>query len=60
MHYIISDIHGKAIAGYLKEEPLQTFCFKALGNNKTADEIIGEMKDSTIARLIPDYGVETI
>lgn len=46
----------KAVAACLKEEPLQKFCFKALGNNLTAAEIIKDMPDSTIGRLINDYG----
>lgn len=45
----------KAVAGYLKSEPLQTFCFKALGNNLTAAEIIGDMPDLVISRWIEDY-----
>ncbi len=47
----------KAVAGYLKEEPLQKFCFKALGNSRTATEILKDISDSTIVRLIGDYPV---
>ena len=47
----------KALAGYLKVEPLQTFCFKAIGNNMTAAEIISGMPDSAIGRLIEDYRI---
>ena len=47
----------KALAGYLKEEPLQIFCFKAIGNNLTAAEIINGMPDSAIGRLIEDYRI---
>ena len=45
----------KCLAGYLRNEPLQKFCFKAIDNNKSADDIVAEMNDSTIERLIPDY-----
>ena len=45
----------KAIASYLKDEQLQTFCFKALGNNLTAAEILADMSESMIGRLIEDY-----
>ncbi|MBR1710480.1 MAG: hypothetical protein IJ719_16910 [Clostridia bacterium] len=48
----------KAIAGYLKNEPLQTFCFKALGNNLTATEILSGMPELMIGRLIEDYKVQ--
>ena len=45
----------KAVAVYLKGEPLQKFCFKALGNNRTITDILNDVPDSTIAKLIRDY-----
>ena len=45
----------KAVAGYLKDEPLQKFCFMALGNNRTVTEILKDMPDNTIAKWIKDY-----
>lgn len=47
----------KAVAGYLKSEPLQKFCFKALGNNRTVSEILKDIPDSAIIKLIEDYSV---
>lgn len=47
----------KAIADYLKQEPLQAFCFKGLGNNLTATQIMESMLDSMIGRLIEDYKI---
>ena len=49
------DRDRKCIASYLRDEPLQKFCFKAIDNNKSAKDIIDEMNDSTIEKLIPDY-----
>ena len=48
----------KAIADYLKNEPLKTFCFKSLGNNKTAVEIISELQESVIMKLVDDYSLD--
>ena len=48
----------RAVAEYLKTEPLQTFCFKALGNNKTAVEIISELQESVIMKLVEDYSAD--
>lgn len=45
----------KAIAEYLKEEPLQMFCFKALGNHRTAGDILSEFPDGTVGKWIQDY-----
>lgn len=48
----------KAVVEYLREEPLQTFCFKALGNHKTAEKIISEMSDGSVGKWIQDYNHE--
>lgn len=45
----------KAMAGRLKEEQLQYFCFKALGNNMTVEELLSDLQDSAVARWLPDY-----
>ena len=45
----------KAIADFLKDEPLRTFCFKSLENNLSAAEILSGMSESMIGRLIDDY-----
>lgn len=45
----------KAVAEYLKTEPLRVFCFKAVGNQKTAAELVSEVNASVIEKLIEDY-----
>ena len=50
----------KAVAGYLDNEPLQAFCFKALGNNRSSEDILAEAPGSRVFKLIPDYGIEGI
>ena len=45
----------KATAGILKNEPLSSFCFAALGNNLSAEDLIDKAKDPTILRFIEDY-----
>ena len=47
----------KAIAEYLKQEPLQAFCYKSLGNNLTTVQIMESMADSMVSRLIEEYKV---
>ena len=48
----------KAMAEYLKGEPMQMFCFKALGNHRTAGDILSEFPDGTVGKWIQDYDRE--
>lgn len=45
----------RAVAKAIKDEPLQSLCFKTLGNNMTTEELLGQMQDAAIYKLIPDY-----
>jgi len=45
----------KAMAGRLKHESYQYFCFKALGNNMSAEEILDDLQDSSVGRWLSDY-----
>ena len=50
--------HGhdrKAVALQIKDQKYAGFGFKAIGNNKTAKEILDEMSFSKYSQLIPDY-----
>ena len=48
----------RAMAEQLKDEPFQTFCFKALGNHKAAQAIISELSDGSVGKWIKDYDHE--
>ena len=48
----------KAMAEYLKGEPMQMFCSKALGNHRTAGDILSEFPDGTVGKWIQDYDRE--
>ena len=50
----------KAVAEQLKDEPFQTFCFKALGNHKSAEDIIAELPDGSVGKWIQDYDRERV
>lgn len=50
----------KAAAEYLKQEPLQLFCFKALGNHMTAEEILQALPDKAADRWIEEYREQEI
>lgn len=45
----------KAIAAFLRDEPYQPFCFKAIGNNMSAAEILKSFPDHAVSRRIEDY-----
>ncbi len=45
----------KAIADYLRNEPYQPFCYKALGNHMTAEKILSGFSDHAICKLINEY-----
>ena len=45
----------RAIAEYLKNERYDHFCFKALGNHVTVEDIINGFPDSALAKWIEDY-----
>ena len=48
----------KAIAEYLKNEPLRSFCFKGIGNYDSIDTILSEVKDGVIEKYIKDYAAD--
>ena len=50
----------KAVAEQLKDEPFQTFCFKALGNHKSAEDIIAELPNGSVGKWIQDYDRERV
>lgn len=45
----------RAIADYLKDEPYNYFCFKALGNDMTVEDILAGLPDSAIGKWIKEY-----
>lgn len=45
----------KSTATVIKTDPLSSFCFAALGNTLSAEELINKATDATILRFIDDY-----
>lgn len=58
--YAEYDNDRAAVAKVIKKQKFAPFGFSALGNNKTAEDLLAETKLSTLNKIVPDYKEEDL